>query len=47
MNQFKTFLLMLVMTLLFILVGSAVGGKNGVVYAFIFAGLMNFLRLLV
>ena len=42
MNQFKTFLLMLVMTLLFILVGSAVGGKNGVVYAFIFAGLMNF-----
>ena len=42
MNQFKTFLLMLVMTLLFILVGSVVGGKNGVVYAFIFAGLMNF-----
>ena len=42
MNQFKTFLLMLVMTLLFILVGSAVGGKNGVIYAFIFAGLMNF-----
>jgi heat shock protein HtpX len=42
MNQFKTFLLMLVMTLLFVLVGSAVGGKNGVVYAFIFAGLMNF-----
>ena len=42
MNQFKTFLLMLVMTLLFVLVGSVVGGKNGVVYAFIFAGLMNF-----
>jgi len=42
MNQFKTFLLMLVMTLLFVLVGSAVGGKNGVVYAFIFAVLMNF-----
>ena len=42
MNRFKTFLLMLVMTLLFVLVGSVVGGKNVVVYAFIFAGLMNF-----
>lgn len=42
MNQFKTFLLMLVLTLLFILVGSAMGGKNGVVYAFILAALMNF-----
>jgi heat shock protein HtpX len=42
MNHFKTFLLMLVLTLLFILVGSAIGGKSGAVYAFIFAGLMNF-----
>ncbi len=42
MNQFKTFLLMLVLTLLFILVGSAIGGKSGVVYAFILAALMNF-----
>lgn len=42
MNHFKTFLLMLVLTLLFILVGSAIGGKSGVVYAFIFAGVMNF-----
>lgn len=42
MNQFKTFLLMLVLTLLFILVGSAIGGKSGVIYAFILAALMNF-----
>ncbi len=42
MNHFKTFLLMLVLTLLFVLVGSAIGGKNGAVYAFILAGLMNF-----
>lgn len=43
MNHFKTFLLMLVLTLLFVLVGSAIGGKNGAVYAFILAGLMNFI----
>lgn len=42
MNHFKTFLLMLALTVLFILVGSAIGGKNGVVYAFILAALMNF-----
>lgn len=42
MNYFKTFLLMLVLTGLFILVGSAIGGKTGAVYAFIFAALMNF-----
>jgi heat shock protein HtpX len=42
MNQFKTFLLMLVLTLLFILVGSVIGGRSGVVYAFILAALMNF-----
>jgi len=42
MNQFKTFLLMLVLTALFLLVGSAIGGKSGVVYAFIFAAAMNF-----
>ncbi len=42
MNRFKTFLLMLVLTAIFILVGSAVGGRNGAVYAFVFAGLMNF-----
>jgi heat shock protein HtpX len=42
MNQFKTFLLMLVLTALFLLVGSAIGGKSGVVYAFIFAAALNF-----
>ena len=42
MNHFKTFLLMLVLTLIFIFVGSAIGGKSGAIYAFIFAALMNF-----
>lgn len=42
MNHFKTFLLMLLLTGLFILVGTAIGGKNGAIVAFIFAGLMNF-----
>jgi heat shock protein HtpX len=42
MNQFKTFFLMLVLTFLFILVGTAIGGKSGAIYAFIFAALMNF-----
>jgi heat shock protein HtpX len=42
MNQFKTFFLMLVLTALFILVGSAIGGKSGAIYAFVFAALMNF-----
>jgi heat shock protein HtpX len=42
MNYFKTFLLMLLLTGLFILVGTAIGGKNGAVIAFIFAALMNF-----
>jgi heat shock protein HtpX len=43
MNNFKTFLLMLVLTALFILVGAAVGGRTGAVYAFVFAALMNFI----
>ena len=42
MNRFKTFLLMLVLTVLFVLVGSAIGGRNGAITAFIFAALMNF-----
>ncbi|MBM4347344.1 MAG: protease HtpX, partial [Deltaproteobacteria bacterium] len=42
MNHFKTFLLMLVLTGLFILVGTAIGGKTGAIYAFAFAALMNF-----
>jgi len=42
MNHFKTFLLMLVLTGIFILVGTAIGGKTGAIYAFVFAALMNF-----
>jgi len=42
MNHFKTFILMLVLTGIFILVGTAIGGKSGAIYAFVFAGLMNF-----
>ena len=42
MNRFKTFLLMLVLTVLFVLVGSAIGGRNGAITAFVFAALMNF-----
>ncbi len=33
---------MLVLTVIFILVGTAIGGKSGAIYAFIFAALMNF-----
>ncbi len=43
MNRFKTFLLMLVLTILFVLVGSAIGGRNGAITAFVFAALMNFI----
>ncbi len=42
MNQFKTFLLMLVLTIVFILVGTAIGGKNGAMAAFVLAAAMNF-----
>jgi len=43
MNQFKTFLLMLVLTGLLIVVGSVIGGRNGAVYFFIIAALINFI----
>src|SRR4030066_320969 len=42
MKQFKTFIVMLVLTGIFILVGTAIGGRSGAIYAFVFAGLMNF-----
>jgi heat shock protein HtpX len=42
MNHFKTFILMLVLTGIFILVGTAIGGRIGAIYAFVFAGIMNF-----
>lgn len=41
-NTFKTALLLTVLTLLFLLIGDAVGGKNGMMMAFAFAVLMNF-----
>ena len=42
MNQFKTFMLMLILTAIFMLVGSAIGGKNGAITAFVLAAGMNF-----
>jgi heat shock protein HtpX len=41
-NVFKTTLLLTVMTLLFMLVGRALGGQNGMLLALIFAAIMNF-----
>ena len=42
MSIFKTGLLMAVLTVLLLLVGSVIGGQNGMVIAFVFAVLMNF-----
>ncbi len=42
MNQIKTFFLMLILTAIFLFVGNAIGGRSGVIYAFIFAAAMNF-----
>ena len=42
MNGFKTFLLMSLMTILFMFVGSLLGGNRGIIIAFIFAVIMNF-----
>jgi heat shock protein HtpX len=42
MNTLKTGFLMTLLTVLFILVGQAVGGQNGAVFAFILAAAMNF-----
>ena len=41
-NVFKTTLLLTVMTLLFMLVGRALGGQNGMLMALVFAAIMNF-----
>lgn len=40
-NYGKTFMLMAILTIIFVLIGSAVGGKNGGIYGLILAGLMN------
>ncbi|MGL5376765.1 MAG: zinc metalloprotease HtpX [Cetobacterium sp.] len=42
MQGFKTFLLMLVMTMLLLFIGNTVGGKSGMTVALILAGVMNF-----
>jgi heat shock protein HtpX len=41
-NIFKTTILLTVMTLLFMLVGQALGGQRGMLMALIFAAIMNF-----
>jgi heat shock protein HtpX len=43
MNYFKTGLLLVVLTMIFVLVGGYFGGQQGAVYAFIFAFIMNML----
>jgi heat shock protein HtpX len=42
MNTVKTIGLMVFLTVLLIFVGGAIGGRNGMVFAFVFATLMNF-----
>ncbi|OGW81980.1 MAG: protease HtpX [Omnitrophica bacterium RIFCSPLOWO2_12_FULL_44_17] len=41
MNTFKTMLLLTAMTLLFMFVGGAIGGRSGMMTAFMFACIMN------
>lgn len=41
-NQFKTVLLMAFLTVLVIIIGSALGGRSGMIVAFVFAMVMNF-----
>lgn len=43
MNQVKTLVLLTVLTLLFVWFGRLVGGQTGMIFALLFAGLMNFL----
>ncbi len=42
MNTVKTFVLLLTLTLFFVWLGGALGGKTGMTFALIFAGMMNF-----
>lgn len=42
MNQIKTFILMALLTVLLVWIGSLVGGRNGAIFALVFAGAMNF-----
>src|SRR5208337_1548054 len=41
MNQAKTFFLMVILTIILVVLGSIIGGKNGAVFAFAVALLMN------
>ncbi len=41
-NNFRTFLLMAVLTVLFVWVGGSIAGKSGMVIAFLVAGAINF-----
>jgi len=42
MNHFKTFVLMVVLTIIFVAVGSLIGGQTGAYIAFLIALIMNF-----
>lgn len=42
MNRTRTFFLMVLLTILFVVIGGAVGGREGAVTAFLFAAAMNF-----
>ena len=42
MNTFKTALLLTALTLLFLAIGQAIGGNQGMTIALVFAGVMNF-----
>jgi heat shock protein HtpX len=42
MNTMRTFVLMAALTILLVLVGQAVGGQNGAIFAFVVAAAMNF-----
>ncbi|MCX8093282.1 MAG: zinc metalloprotease HtpX [Candidatus Goldbacteria bacterium] len=42
MNYFKTFTLMAVLTIIFVLLGNYIGGNVGMIYAFCFALFLNF-----
>jgi heat shock protein HtpX len=42
MNQFKTYILMALLTALLVWIGNLVGGREGAIIALVFAGVMNF-----
>jgi len=42
MNRLKTLVLLAALTALLLLVGQALGGRGGLMFALVFAGVMNF-----